>query len=744
MTEREVGASVVLHPAGETIGFGPFRFDRANRILSRDGQELPLPPRVLGILEHLVARPGSVVSKQALIDAVWNGAYVTDTSLTEAVSQLRQALGDDPQQPTYIQTVHRRGYRFVALVTPSGAAGGPLRLAGKPATAVVPDAPVAVPEREPRAKRPVSRAMVLVLFAVGVAAVALIAQLRSVRVTSMPLIRATIPISLGDANTLRYPPVLTLTPDGSAIVYAVSHGGRSQLFLRPLDRFESVPLAGTEGGVQPFVSPDARWVGFFADGKLKKVPLAGGPVVTICEAPIPSGGSWGDDGTIVFTIGEKSGLFRVSANGGSPQALAVPDARAAELAYEWPEVLPGSGAALFTIWPSGGLEESRIGIVPLRGKPASPRVLVKGGSYARYAPTGHIVFARKSRLMALAFDARRAETRGEPVALFDGVAVDWFTGAAQLALSRTGTLAYVPGTHEVPAHSLVLLDREGNARPLTTATRPFMNVDAARDGRRLAVTIHEGRGSDMWLVDTNRGALTRLTFEAHNIEPVFSPDGKRVAFASSRSGPVNIFWVGAEGTQPAERLLESARNQYPDSWSPDGRTLVFVELTPQTGSDLWILPLDTRAPRPFVQTPFNEEGSAFSPDGRFLAYDSNETNKEEVFVRPFPEGSPKWQVSSSGGYGPTWSPDGRELFYRDDDGVWVVPIRTAPSFEAGPARRLFADRRLIAMTADRAGRGLIAVRRNDEAPATELNLVLGWFAELQRLTGAGSRSQVFE
>jgi len=339
--------------------------------------------------------------------------------------------------------------------------------------------------------------------------------------------------------------------------------------------------------------------------------------------------------------------------------------------------------------------------------------------------------------MAVAFDPARLETRGEPAALFDGVAVDWFTGAAQLAFSRTGTLTYVPGTHEVPAHSLVRLDREGNARPLAAETRPFMNLDPDPSGRRLAVTIHEGRGSDIWVADASRAALTRLTFEAHNIEPTFTPDGKRVAFASSRSGPVNLFWIGADGTDAPERLLESPNNQYPDSFSPDGRTLAFTEISPETASDIWVLPLDTRTPRPFVRTRFNEEGSAFSPDGRFLAYESNETGKPEVFVRPFPAGTPKWQVSAGEGYAPTWSPDGRALFYRDDDGVWAAAIRTSPAFEAAAPRRLFADRKVIALAADPSGHGFFAIRRADDAPTAEVNLVLGWFAELERLASPG-------
>jgi serine/threonine-protein kinase len=729
LREREAGASVVLHPTGETVDFGPFRFDRANRLLSRDGVELPLPPRVLGVLEHLVARPGSIVSKQALMDAVWKDAYVTETSLTEAVSQLRQTLGDDPQQPAYVQTVHRRGYRFVAPIDFDGPAGGPLRLAER---AVPADRPAeAAALSAPLSARPRSSLRSLapwILAGLGFATAAASIVRRTAPAPAQPVTRVTLPLTLGHRNEM-YPPAMALTPDGRAIVHTV--GDRPRLHVRRLDRLESVPLEGTEGGAQPFVSPDGAWVAFFAEGKLKKVPIAGGAVVTLCDARSPAGGSWGEDGTIVFTADEKGGLYRVPASGGTPAALTTPDSRAAEIAHYWPEMLPGGRAVAFTVWPAGGLPEARVAVASLRGE-AAPRTLLKGGSFARYAPTGHLVFTRNSRLLAVRFDPRRAQAQGEPVALFDGVAVDWFTGAAQFAFSRTGTLAYLPGTHEVPAHGLVLLDREGNARPLPGAARPYMNLDLAPDGRRAAVTVHEGNGADLWVVDTESGAPTRLTFEAHNIEPAFTPDGRRVAFASSRTGPINMFWVPADGTGAAERLLESERTQLPDSWSPDGRVLAFTEFSPDTGSDVWVLPLATGTPRPFVRTRFNEEHPAFSPDGRFLAYESDETNQTEVFVRPYPEGNPKRQLSASGGYAATWSADGRELYYRDDEAVWCVPFATAP-FRAGAPRRLFSDRRIIAMAAARPGSGLVAARRAEAAPPRQVNLVLGWFGELARL-----------
>jgi eukaryotic-like serine/threonine-protein kinase len=730
--EREGGASVVLHPAGEIVAFGAFRFDRANRLLSRDGAELPLPPRVLGVLEYLVARPSHVVSKQALMDAVWKDASVTETSLTEAVSQLRQVLGDDPQQPAYVQTVHRRGYRFVASVTLDGAAASPLRRADRPALASSEASEVLGPPRLAAVLFAKARTWVLLAIAAATGAFAAWAILRSTSTPVLPVTRATIPIAIGDPNTLKEPPALAVAPDGSKIFYALARNGRSQIYERALDRNDSVALAGTEGGTQPFVSPDGEWIAFFADGKLKKVPTRGGAVASLCEARYPMGGSWGDDGTIVFAA-DLGGLSRVSSQGGTPELLTHPDPAVGELAHWWPEVLPGGDAVVFTVWPTAGLEEARLAIAPVHTKNAMPRLLVKGASYGRYSPTRHLVFTRRSRLMAVGFDSRRGEVRGEPVALFDGVSVDWCTGAAEFSFSRTGTLAYVAGTHEVPAHTLVLFDADGRERALPTPTRPFMNLDPAPDGRRVAVTIHEGIGSDVWVADVSRGELTRLTFEAHNIEPTFTPDGKRVTFASSRTGPFNLFWVPADGTGAPERLLESAQSQYPDSWSPDGRTLAFTTLTRETGADIWMLSMDSRQARPFLRTSFDEEASAFSPDGRFLAYASNETNRWEVFVRPFPAGGPKHSISSNGGHSPSWSADGRELYFRDDEGLWSVPIETVPTFRAGAPRRRITDRRIEAAAPLGAGRDILIVRRTDQAPAGQVSLVLGWFGELERL-----------
>jgi serine/threonine-protein kinase len=729
LRDREASsATVVLHPAGDVLAFGPYRFDRTNRILSREDVELPLPPRVLGVLEHLVTRPGRVVSKQALMDAVWKDAVVTETSLTEAVSQLRQALADDPQRPAFIQTVHRRGYRFVASVTVDGAHRGRKR----PLTAH--------PEEEAASgTEGVAGRLRWPLLAAGLAiGLAIAVAVRQALPPPLPRVtRATLSLGLGDGAALGAAPSLAMTPDGFKLVVVLTRGGRSQLYARALDRFDAVPLAGTEGATEPFVSPDGRWIGFFADGKLKKVPVEGGAPVTLCEAKVPLGASWGDDGTIVFAHEERGGLFRVPATGGTPEQLTQPDAAKGEVGHWWPEVLPGSAIVVFTIWPTAGLDQARLASVPLQSGAGSPRTLLAGASYGRYAPTGHLVFLRKSRLMAARIAPRTGDLQSAAVGVLDGVTVDWFKGAAQLAFSQSGALAYLPGNHEVPAHAVVAVGRDGKEESVPLPSRPFMNLDAVPDGSRLALTIHEGTGSDVWVADLPRHTLTRLTFEAHNVEPAISPDGRRLAFASSRNGPMNLYTVDTDGSGAVERLLSSPLTQYPDAFSPDGRFLAYVECGLETGADLWMLPLTgAREPRPLLRTRFDEESSSFSPDGRFLAYDSNETNRFETYVAPFPAMSPKWQVSVDGGFAPAWSRDGRELYYVTEGAVMAVPISTVPGFKAGTPRRILADPGLVALTST--GTGLLVVRGEEKGPLPPLHLVLGWFEELTRLAGSPS------
>jgi len=708
------GAPLALHPsAGPILGFGDFRYDRTNRLLSRDGVQLALPPRVLGVLAQLVERPGAVVSKQQLMESVWKDAFVTETSLTEAVSLLRQALGDDPQRPRFVQTLHRRGYRFVA----------PVRVQGEAAAAARPRVTALGPHASP-----VLWASIAAALAVGVAAGAFLRP-------SLPSrsARLAIPLPASDPTEFRAFPSLALSPDGRQVVVALTRNGKSQLFLRAIDDFESKPLPGTEGASAPFVSADGQWIGFFAEGQLRKVPLAGGPAVTICDAMYPGGASWGPDGTIVFNGAARDGLWRVPARGGQPERLTRPSLSSGELSHNWPQVLPDGDTVLFTSWSAGGLDKARLAVLHLSDGGASPRVLIEGATFGRYASNGHLLFARKSRLMAVPFDLRRGAIQGEPTALLDGVAVSRFEGSAQYALSETGVLVYVPGSHEVLRHRLEILDSEGRSAGTALEGRAFMNVSAAADGKRAAVTIHEGPGSDVWMADLERGTLTRLSSEAHNIEPVLSPDGKRVAFCSSRNGPYNLFWAPTDGSAAPEALLVSPRNQYPVSWSPDGRFLVVGELHAETGADLWLLPLDgPRQLRPLLATRFDEEHGVVSPDGRWLAYDSNESGRPEVYVRPFPALAPKMPISAEGGEDPAWSRDGRTLYYLGAKTLQAVSFVGEPVPRASRPRDLFPLQDKIAW--DLLGNDRFLLVRGVPGAATpQLNVILDWPADLPRL-----------
>ena len=714
LTDRAVLAGVAIHPgAGQALRFGPFRFDRANRVLSRDGTELPLPPRALGVLEHLIERPGTIVAKTALIEAVWPDAVVTETSLTEAVSLVRQALGDDPQQPTYVQTVHRRGYRFVAPVeveTPSGRA--------------VPLVAPAPRDTTPRTAWPAREIAAWAIAVTALAALA-VATLRREPAPARPA-RFTIAMPPGDPLPAKAPSTLALSPDGRLIAYTTERGEKSQLLLRSLDRFDAAVVPGSAGAAAPFFSPDGRWLGFFAEGRIKKVPADGGVPLDVAEAAEPMGASWDGD-TIVYAPNFRGGLMRVSASGGPGQPLTRPDVGRGEVGHLWPELLPGGQTVVFTVWMSGGVGSARLAAVRLRD--GARLDLREAGTFARYVD-GHLVFARQDGLLAAPFDAGSVRLTGPARAVLSGVAISPQDGMPHLALSREGTLAYVPGSGKLPLVSLAWLGRDGATTPLPTDERTFMNADLAPDGRRAAVTIHDGTRSDVWLADADRGTLGRLTSEGHNVEPVFTADGRHVTYAAGGQGPFNIFRVRADGEGPPERVLESRFSQYPNAWSRDGRVLIYTELHPDTGADLWALEAGT-PPRPLVRTRFDEDFGILSPDGRLFAYESNESNRWEVYVRPWPALAPRWQVSTTGGYAPMWSPDGRTLFFQSDGGALLaVDLADTPEpFAAARPRVVARDPQAAWYGVARDGR-VLSIRRPGGASTAPIHVVLGWSAEL--------------
>jgi len=525
---------------------------------------------------------------------------------------------------------------------------------------------------------------------------------------------------------------VALSPDSRNLVYgAAKRGGNFQLFLRPLDQFTATPIAGTDDGRSPFFSPDGKWIGFFAEGKLKKVTLTGGAPVTICDATAVSA-SWGPDDKIIFSGYSNRGLQQVSASGGRPEVIARPDVEKGETWYLFPEILPDGEAVIFTITTKNIVSQDYALIAVRSLKTGEQRILVEGGTRPRYASSGHLVFYRAGKLMAVPFESKRLQINGSPVHVVDSV-LGRDSNEFQGALSADGSLIFVPGDAESD-RTLVWVDRQGAEQPLARNPSGFFETRYSPDGQRLAVNIGQ-TNHQLWIYDIARGSMTRFNFEADNHRPVWTPDGKRVTFASNRNGPENIFWKPADGGGDAEQLLRGEHRQRPNSWSPDGRFLVYVESHPTTQDDLWILNMDGKPlSRPFLQTEFNELSAEFSPDGRWIAYQSDESGRYEIYVRPFPGPGGKWQISTEGGARSVWSSDGRELFYRDRDKMMAVAIESKPAFKVGKPRLLFDGPYEPEYDVAPDGEKFVMIKVGEkESMPRQLNVVLNWFEELKRL-----------
>ncbi|HYV29550.1 MAG TPA: protein kinase, partial [Candidatus Binatia bacterium] len=408
--------------------------------------------------------------------------------------------------------------------------------------------------------------------------------LRATAPPTRPIVRLSVALPPSDRLALGLTPVVALSPDGSRLVYVANHSGAQQLYVRPIDRLEATAIPGTEGAESPFFSPDGQWLGFFAEGKLKKVSLSGGAPLTLCSAPLNRGASWGPDDNIILTLSfGVSGLFQVSAAGGTPKPLTIPDGKKGEGSHRWPEILPGGKAVLFTNWGGGSFDDARIAVQSL--ETGERRTLLEGGTYARYVPSGHLVYARARGLLAVPFDLKRLEVTGAPVSILEGVSMS-STGAAQFSFSGDGSLAYVSGGLGIGERTLLWVDRKGAAQPIPAPSRGYISPRLSPDGQRLAVGIQTTTHSGVWLYDLARGTLTRLAETALVPFPFWTPDGKGLTVNLAQQGPLNLFWMAADGGAVVERLTTSEGFQVPGSWSPNGEVLAFSEMDPTTGWDI--------------------------------------------------------------------------------------------------------------------------------------------------------------
>jgi serine/threonine protein kinase/Tol biopolymer transport system component len=549
-----------------------------------------------------------------------------------------------------------------------------------------------------------------------------------------PVSRMVINLPPGDQLAAQDFPAIAISPDGTQLAYVAIHAGTRQIFLRALDSLEAKPLSGTEGANTPFFSPDGQSLGFFAGGRLKKISVSGGAALTLGNAAVPSGATWGSNGTIIFAPTAASVLEQISDAGGAPQALTHLDN--GDVAHGWPELLPSSNAVLFA--GGGGGPNPEIAVQSRSS--GERRNLVAGGTAPHYAATGHLIFAQGGNLMAVPFDGRRLQVTGAAIPVVEGVLQSGFVGGVQYALSNTGSLVYVLGG-SLAAERLVWVSRNGTEQALAAPPRTYIYPRISPEGRRVAVGIVE-EGIQLWLYDLARDALTRLTFGGNtNFNAAWTPDGKRIAFLSNKEGPQNVFWQLADGSGGLERLTTSEYTQPPRSFSSDGKLLAFVEIDPTTGYDIWILRLSDRKAQPFLRTPFNESVPAFSPDGRSLAYISDESGRFEIYVQPYPGPGSKYQISTEGGTEPVWNPNGKELFYRSGDKMMAVDITTQPSFSVGKPRMLFQGPYVPTpitfpfydVSPD--GQRFLMIKPSEQTSSsslTQIVVVQNWFEELKR------------
>jgi Tol biopolymer transport system component len=483
---------------------------------------------------------------------------------------------------------------------------------------------------------------------------------------------------------------VVISPDGRRLAFtARDPAGRNQLWIRRVDSLSAQSLAGTDGAALPFWSPDSRFVGYFSNGRLLKIDVTGGPPQTVCACN-GRGATWNRDGVIVLNNGQGP-LVRVSAAGGEPSPFTK--LVAGQQAHAFPSFLPDGRHVLYY---ANASTPAIAGVYVASLDTGETKRLVDANSGGLYAATaGYLLFVRDNTLLAQSFDARNLTLSSEPLTVAERVESTVFPGLMGFSVSETGVLAYGVGSGAPAGLRMVWVDKQGKVVEVVGAEGSYRGLDLAPDGRRIAAHRHDGQGGDLWIFDLSRGTTPRFTFDPsqENASPIWSPDGRSIVFSVIQNGKWSLYRKPSNGAGTEERLVESDLQILPTSWAPDGQSLIYVEIDPRTRGDLWLLSLSgDRKAVPLLRTPFNESHAQVSPDGKWFAYYSDESGLNEVYVRPFPSGAGKWQISTSGGQFPRWRGDGHELFYMSQVSygkLMAVDVVHGATFEAGTPKALF-------------------------------------------------------
>jgi eukaryotic-like serine/threonine-protein kinase len=733
------------------LRFGLFEVDLTTGELRKRGRKVMLQEQPFKLLALLLRRPGELVTREELQQALWPGdTFVEfDESLNKAIQKLRQALGDSPDNPHFIETIPRRGYRFITpveRVEPDGQAEEPHP----------PDADQGA--LSPTTARRLHRERTLWIAALA-AATAIILALW-IQWPSQPparLRKYTLAPQRGFDNPV-------ISPDGRQIAYTAAGSvnqtdqpagaaSATRLWIQDLNREEPREIAGTDGAhALPFWSPDSAFVGIAIKNQLWKVPIQGSGPSLICEiSGALLGGTWSLDGrTIVFSV-HHQGIYEVPASGGVPKMLIPLDHSAAGDHFDTPYLLPtrgGDRSLLYAAQRIGAIHD-----IVLRSLRSGKRtVLAQDSVDPSYSATGHILYKQTAGVFgvirALPFSLATMSATGEA-----------FTVALnghQPSVARDGTLVYwAEGSW--PRIQLAWHDRSGHKIAAAGLPEPIETMSLSPDGRSVAFNLIRDGNEDkkgIWILDAIRGTNTRLTFSPQaDIYPVWSPTGKQIAFASNRLGRADIYTAAIGGSGDVSVLVAGLLHKQPNDWSPDGRILVYEMEDPKTGRDLWYLKAKQGGGYEsalFLRTPAYEGTARFSPDGQFLAYVSTESGRPEVYVRHFPDGSEMRRISVGGGWLPAWRKDGKELFYLEGETLVSVAVATRPVFSIGETRRLFKSPGLTGVTLSASfyadpmygvsadGQRFLFPEIVGQAGKSVIHVVENWFEEFRNRT-AGTR-----
>jgi len=558
-----------------------------------------------------------------------------------------------------------------------------------------------------------------------------------------PLPAMTFPINLPSRSPLVLgAATVTIAPDGKTIAYLAADQGTgnsaltslaAKLYLRSMNNLTPRPLVGSEGASDPFFSADGQWVAFFASGKLKKISIFGGAAQDICSVDGTVRGGWWGEGNNIWYGHLNSVIHRVPAEGGVPVAATTMDTTRGEISHRFPQILPGGQWVLFTVKYNNISSFDEAVIAAENVETHERKELVRGGSFARYVPTGHIMYARGSAIYAVPFDLGRMEVTGPPLPVLDGGMLNPLSGSASFEFSRNGILIYSPvGSESGIATTPGWMERNGKVDPLLTDNRPYDDLRLSPDNRSLAMTIRAAN-DDVWIYDFDRGTFTRMTFGGGNSGlPDWTPDGTTVVFNSERGNQTGLFLKARDGTGEIRRIGSGeVGGVFRSDFLRDGKTIIY-----SLKGDLWEVPTDGQVEgKPVLQTPSFEDAPRISPDGRLLAYLSDESGRNEIYVVPFPGLKGKWQISSEGASAaPIWSPDGSELFYAEMGFLVKVDVYRDPAITFSRPQRVCALPPSLFGLYDISRDGkrfLVTVTPQSRVESlTQLNVIVRWFDEL--------------